>query len=234
MGTSPKRVASARITAGWRPTGTAARRLNFRGSSVSRARYLSHRLNRRGVASRETGYVDTAAAGYNCDTTGSIALIGTIPQGTSVQERVGKKVILKSIQMRGRVETNAAATAIDCAVLIVYDKRPTGSLPAVADVLVSASPNAFNNDVNSGRFRILRRYDFVLVGSAANAYTEASMKDASDYFKVNRPEIFKAAGTGAIGDIEEGAVYVVTVGGLAAGTGAATATLAFRTRFIDV
>jgi len=52
----------------------------------------SKSLNRRGVASRETGYVDLAVANYALDTTGSIVLLATVPQGTSVQQRVGKKI----------------------------------------------------------------------------------------------------------------------------------------------
>ena len=49
----------------------------------------------------------------------------------------------------------------------------------------------------------------------------------------NRPVTFKAAGTGAIGDIEEGALYLVTVGNTAAGTAAAALAASFRMR-LDV
>ena len=42
------------------------------------------------------------------------------------------------------------------------------------------------------------------------------------------PVVYKAAGTGAIGDIEEGALYLVTVGQVAAGTAAAAMRVAFR------
>ena len=47
------------------------------------------------------------------------------------------------------------------------------------------------------------------------------------------PVVYKAAGTGAIGDIEEGA-STVTVGQVAAGTAAAAMRVAFRLRFLDV
>ena len=49
-----------------------------------------------------------------------------------------------------------------------------------------------------------------------------------------KPVVYKAAGTGAIGDIEEGALYLVTVGQVAAGTAAAAMRVAFRLRFLDV
>ena len=48
------------------------------------------------------------------------------------------------------------------------------------------------------------------------------------------PCAYKAAGTGAIGDIEQGALYLITVGDNAAGNTDSDAILAFRTRFLDV
>lgn len=190
-------------------------------------------LNRRAVASKESGYVDLISASYNFDTTGSIALIATIQQGTSVQQRIGKKVVLKSLQMRGFAQAGSTATINDVAMLIVYDARPTGSLPAITDILNSANSRSFNNDANSGRFKILKRVDCVLVGGAT--LTEATYKDMDFYLDLKkRPCVFQAAGSGAIGDISEGALYVVTVGSNAAGTTAASMVAGFRTRFIDV
>lgn len=200
-------------------------------------------LNRRGTASKETGYVDLAAANYALDTTGSVTLIATIAQGASVNQRVGKKIILKSLQCRGYMQNNATALSNDVAYLIVYDKRPTGALPAVTDILVTASANSFNNDANSGRFRILKRVDNLLIGNVSQTAPPVSDGNMSDLYAVGEdwfldlkglPSVFKAAGTGAIGDIEEGALYLVTVGQRAAGTTAAAANLAFRTRFVDV
>lgn len=195
----------------------------------------SYGLNRKGVASKETGYVDTAIASYPCDTTGSVTLIPTIAQGASVNQRVGKKVMLKNLQIRGQVQAGTAGTIADWAIAIVYDKRPTGSLPAVTDILVTANSNSFNNDANSGRFKILRRWDDVVLGASGSPSNSKTAVDFSQFVKLKGlPCVFKAAGTGAIGDIEEGALYLVTVGSQAAGTAAASAPLAFRTRFVDV
>jgi len=212
----------------------------FRRSSAMSGRYnraMSSRMQRAPGVSRETGFVDLAAANYNLDTTGSIVLIATVPQGASVNQRVGKKIILKSLQCRGNCVANGTAIANDVAVLIVYDKRPTGALPAITDILVTATPQAFNNDANSGRFTILKRMDFTLLGNPLNAttITETTMRDATFFLPLNNlPVAYKAAATGAIGDIEQGALYLVTVGNNVAGTTAATAALAFRTRFLDI
>lgn len=217
-------------------------RLNsMRGRVMVPARPIyTQGLNRRGVASKETGFVDTALASYNMDTTGSIVLIPTIAQGASVNQRIGKKIVLKSLQARGQVFNGSTGSINDVAFLIVYDKRPTGSLPAITDILVTATAASMNNDANSGRFQILKREDFLLVGNitgtpATQSLTETSAMSADFFLDLKmKPEVFKAAGTGAIGDIEEGALYLVTVGSIAAGTAAATLSIAFRTRFVDV
>jgi len=206
--------------------------------TLAMARAHPMALNRRGLASKETGFVDLASATYNLNTTGSIVLIPTIAQGASVNQRVGKKIKLKSLACRGMVYNDTAASLNDCCILIVYDRRPQASLPAITDILVAANSNAFNNDANSGRFQIMKREDFMLLGVPAtgSTMTERSAASADFYLSLrNLPCTFKAAGTGAMGDIEEGALYLVTVGQNTGGSNnGAFAALSFRTRFIDV
>jgi len=207
------------------------------------ARILSGRYNRRmsmrgaGRVSSETGFVDLAGATYALDTTGTVTLLNTVAQGASVSQRVGKKIMLKSLQFRGAMQNGSAAAGNDVAVLIVYDKRPTGALPAITDILTSVAPTAMNNDANSGRFVILKRIDEVLIGNltAAANYTEAAIKSCDYYLPLGgKPTTYKAAGTGAIADIEEGALYAVTVGGTAAGASAASVFGSYRLRFKDI
>lgn len=211
---------------------------NIRGTNLTRSAPMM--LNRRGVASKETGFVDTALANYNFDTTGSIALIATVAQGASVNQRIGKKALWKSLQARGQAFSGTVSAINDCAMLIVYDKRPTGALPAITDILVTASAGAMNNDANSGRFSILKRWDFVLLGNftgvlATQQLTDVTAASADFFLNLKSKKVdFKAAGTGAIGDIEEGALYIVTVGSQAAGTSAAVLNIGFRTRFVDI
>lgn len=211
-----------------------ARRVLARQAGFGLARRFHPRLTPI-RAPTEPGYVDVALATYVMNSTGSVTLLNTVPQGAGTSERVGKKIALKSLQCHGYLYNNATATVNDTMYMIVYDKRPTGTLPAITDILVSASPVAFNNDTNSGRFRILKRIDETIVGSAANQWGAKSAVGADWFLNLRGlPEVFKAAGTGAIGDIEEGALYLVTVGGNAAGTTAASAALAFRLRYHDV
>jgi len=187
--------------------------------------------------SNETGFVDVAFASYALDTTGTVTLLNTVAQGAGVSQRVGKKIALKGLQFRGNMQNNSTASINDVAFLIVYDKRPTGALPAVTDILTSATSFAMNNDANSGRFSILKRVDCTLAGNptAAANYTSEMIRSADFFLSLkNLPTVYKAAATGAIGDIEQGALYLLTIGSISAGTGAAVINGSFRMRFLDV
>lgn len=237
-----QRVADAKRSRGYRGVN--------KSSSATRATLASSRYNRRygmrgsrfnfqrasGTA-KELGYVDLATANYALDTTGSVTQLNVVAQGAGVTQRVGKKIIMKSLQARGLLANNAAAAANDVAFMIVYDKRPTGALPAVTDILTSASSAAMNNDTNAGRFSIIKRYDDMLLGNVtAGANYLTDMQKSCDWYLSLKglPVTYKAAGTGAIGDVEEGALYLVTVGNNAAGATAATLVQQFRLRFLDI
>lgn len=184
---------------------------------------------------KDAGFVDLAAAAYACNTTGSITLIATIAQGVTVNTRVGKKAAYKSLQVRGHVVSDVATVTAEAVWMIVYDRKPAGALPAITAILGAANSQAFLNDVNSDRFQIVARRDFGLVGNATTLATGQEFHKVDEYIKLNKRQLeFNALATGAIDDISKGALYLVTVGNVAAGTADAIAVLAFRTRFVDV
>lgn len=184
-------------------------------------------------AKKNAGYVDLAYGTYALDTTGTIALVATIAQGAGVQQRIGKKASYKSVQVRGICYSGTGTTVADSSVMLVYDREPAGALPAITDILNTATSQSFLNDVNSKRFRIMRRWDFAFAG-ASGTPTSASVHQVDEWIDMkNLPVQFKAAATGAIGDIAAGALYIVTVGNTAAGATAPIGNLGFRTRFTD-
>lgn len=207
-------------------------RLVYRGLRPANLPYAGQ-LNRR-QQNPESNYVDLATANYEMSTTGSITLIAIIAQGASVNQRIGKKAFYKSLLVRGSCNNKSTSTITDNTFLIIYDKRPTGALPAITDILTSISPNAFMNDNNTGRFQVIRRKDVTLIGNSTTPSTGNEAMNIDEYINLKKlPIVFEAAGTGAIGDIDEGALYFVTVGNTATGTGASQATVAFRTRFTE-
>lgn len=189
------------------------------------------------LLAKETGYVDKSATTYACDTTGTIALLNTIAQGAGTTQRVGKRIKLKGIYFRGLGYSGSTTAVADTSLILVYDRRPTGLLPAITDILTAANTTAFTNDVNLDRFRILRRWDQVFTGNRTTAgqQTALTAQNFDEYVDLKMlPQVFGAAGTGAIGDITEGALYLVSVGNQAPGTTAPEYSIANRVRFVDV
>lgn len=185
---------------------------------------------------RDPGFVDVAQTTRVMDTTGSISLVATIAQGTTVNTRIGKKAQYKSIHVRGLVVSGTSTTNAQGAWILVYDRRPTGALPAITDILDTASEDSFPNDTNSGRFHTIRRMDYNCIGSQTNdtAANCCRLHNIDTFVKFKKPITFKALGTGAINDIEMGAIYLVTVGNQVAGATAATSSIGTRTRFVDI
>jgi len=181
----------------------------------------------------ETGYVDVVVNNA-VNSTGVISLLATIAQGASVNQRIGKRIFYKSIQWRGYFTNDTTSVTTQSAWILVYDKRPTGALPAITDILVSISPLSMNNDDNSGRFQIVHREDVTLCGNTTAATVgDLVAKNISGFIKFRREVVFKAVATGVIGDIEQGALYYVAVGLTPAGTADATMNSQFRVRFTE-
>lgn len=182
----------------------------------------------------ETGYVDYAAQGFACDSTGSVTLLNAVGQGASTSQRIGKRISLKSVQLRGSILSKSATKEAAAVVMFVYDKRPTGSMPSMTDILVSSSAYSFNNDTNSSRFRILKRTKRQVIGNETDM-TSAAFQDADAFLNLKGlPVTYKDVGTGAIGDIEEGALYMVTIGDKPAGNEACELYGGVRLRYNDV
>lgn len=182
---------------------------------------------------RASGYVDSTPAG-NLDTTGSISLINTVAQGAGVSQRIGKKWRMLSCEVKGEMSSNSATLHSTNLYAVVYDKRPTGALPAITDIYDSVSPASHQKDDNKGRFVIVKEWRNSLIGSTASPTNMTFRTLGANFSLGNKLVVNKSAGTGAIGDIEQGALYFLSMGNNAPGTGAATVTLKIRVRFADI
>jgi len=217
------------------------RRTDSRRNAVSDMRGKSRDMVRppRGPIFRKgadaANFVDIGAANYACDTTGSLTLLNPVPLGTGQSSRVGKRIKSKSLQLRGFIFPGSAIAFAHTTMFIVYDRRPSGALPAITDILDTVNSLSFLNDSNSNRFKILKRKDIVIAGTSASVMdTENFAQDI--YMKI--PEkyaytSYKTLGTGAIADFDEGALYLVTVGSVAPGTTAPNYRLGVRYRYYD-
>jgi len=194
-----------------------------------------------GFQTKAQGWKDSGALTLDFSTTGSVALVATIPVGGGVSERIGRKISWSSMQVRGYAIAGSTASYNLCSLVFFYDsKEPQAdALPAITDLFESASSLALNKGTNMARFRTLYRLDFMLEGQVAGAAEETGQAsralDAWIDCK-NKPAEYQNAstGTGAISDFAYGALYVVAIGNQTTGTAGASGVINIRTRFTDV
>ena len=115
---------------------------------------------------------------------------------------------MKSMQIRGTVQANATTVSNNSAWLIVYDRRPTGSLPAITDVLRRPPGSRSRTTRTAVASRSWKRWNDgdPRQWARAGQQTDKSSVVDDEFSLRSSPCAYKAAGTGAIGDIEQGAL----------------------------
>lgn len=197
----------------------------------------------------EKKFIDTVITAGRCDTTGDFYLLNGLQTGTQFNQRIGRKVVLMSWQMRGKIcsdqaleFSNGNTVAQNARIIIFIDNQPNNTVPALTDVLTVASSNAFINPDYRDRFKVLADKLFPIgpcvIASGAPYYGGDQVFIVSDFQKMKVETIYNAGNAGTIGDINTGALYALFVGdqarpggGVKIGTTIATVNL--RIRFAD-
>lgn len=187
----------------------------------------------------EKKYVDTAGGPINvpCTTGGSVTLLNGVTQGASQSQRIGRKVIWKSIQCHMRLLADNVHTFSIARYLLIWDRQPNAALPGIAaffEGLAGGFAQDFPADAQKDRFLILRDKKFAMLGaSVLGQMTDKTEYAINFYQRLPDFETVYGGATNAIADITSGALYLVTCG---SGTGAGfTSNIVtnFRLRFID-
>lgn len=194
--------------------------------------------------------IDLAATATSVDTTGAFVLLNGCIQGTDITERVGRKINVKSVFIRGRVEPAqaqipAAAGGAETLgqlwrMIVFVDMQPNGAAPAVTDLLNTAAAHSQLNLNNRDRFRILKDKQFACPNSF-KAFTAAGSAAGNlggsfgykVFRKLDLETIYNAGNAGTIADMTSGALYVFWIGTVAAGVVDGLATYTARVRFSD-
>lgn len=195
-------------------------------------RYITHGYpSSRGVQG-ELKSVDTtlSTASTRPDTTGDVILLNGIARGDDINERVGRRVTIRSLEAH-LYDTVTKDTGVDQVhrVLIVYDMQSNGTAPVVTDVLVSASTTSLKNLDNRNRFRILYDQAWTLNASGESD----SQKHITKYMRVNLPVQFNSGDAGTIADIQTGSIYFICLGSEVRGNTAGSINGRVRVRYSD-
>lgn len=157
--------------------------------------------------------------------------LGDISQGTSETQRVGKRVRLVSLSLRGVLAWGTAAPVnpLVVVILVVYDRYPTGSLPAVTDILEYGAPLQQNKAVNATRFRIVMRR---MYGVSFTMQIPIPFEEFIDLKGMHTQ--YSSATNGSLANIREGALYLYALGNETAPyTSCATLDFTWRLRFVN-
>ncbi len=183
-----------------------------RTAAVGRARstttVVRKEVARQSLLDRELKFLDTAIADTTLAAGMVITNLNVIVQGDGQSERVGRKVIVKALHIRGQYKligaTAAASTSTRLRQRVVLDTQTNKAEFVATDLLVSDVIDSFGKLANRGRFRVLSDevYVFAAGGAAptgaAHAYSE-DMVDVNVNLKLATPIEFNAdAETGAI------------------------------------
>lgn len=186
----------------------------------------------------ELKVIDTGPVTGNTPASGGLTLLNGIIQGTDYTNRIGRRVIMKSLLFRFYLVPNIAATngALGdiVRVMLIYDCQANATAPSVPDILANggsfSSPMNLNN---RDRFKVLTD-KFVTIGSWA--YTGSTLAAGSPrpsqfkiYKKMNMEIIFGGVG-GTVGSIQTGAVYCLLI---SLNNSLTTSIFDSRIRFID-
>lgn len=186
----------------------------------------------------EQKVIDTPAAGYVCDTTGTVTFINGAAQGVDFNQCLDRKYLNTTVQLEGSIQPLDTTTGpTKCRVMIVYDEQPNGAVPAITDILTASTSNAFMNLNNRDRFKIVMDINETIGGvsnTATQAYAQSpTVFNVSKYRKLSLPSIRNgAAATAAITNYSTGSLLLVTIGDQAPGAGGSYVG-AVRVRFQD-
>lgn len=183
----------------------------------------------------EMKFKDLTAATYVGDTTGTVTLLNAIDSGTELNNRLGDRVALTGLQIRGVVAAGSTGSApVQATFAIIYDRQPQGALPAITDIYTAIASAAFQTTSSRDRFKILGRWNHVVMGVFATPTTgcEERQIDLHLFFR-EQVTYTTSQSSGAIGNIKTGGLYLLTYGDLAASTAAPNFSLRFRLNFAD-
>lgn len=235
-------------SAQWR-RGNAARIAGTARAAALSARRQTRRsgyaLARRVALNRERKYLDTIVTSLPFDNdnlaTSTVAL-NVVPIGDTTNTRIGKKITLKAVQVKGAISAGEESN-VSASLLLVYDRNPNqqAALPLPADVvsftaLASGGAGLSNRDW-SERFKILRRWNYAVTSgdSATHAYAAGypaggSVIPVDEYvdLKGRITEWTSGNGTGAVSAMVKGSLFLLAIANNA--NGAQTPTFSGATR----
>jgi len=164
--------------------------------------------------------IDTTFAFANIGSAAAnITLINGCATGTDFTERIGRKILMKSLLLRAEFQPNTAVNnsiGEQVRFIVVYDMQTNGAALTTTDLLTAAATNAPNNLNNRDRFRILVDKYFATPPATFAAGVLANGTGTSKVIKIYKRfnlETIYSGTTAVVGSIQTGSLHVFTLSG---------------------
>lgn len=169
-------------------------------------------------------------------------------QGSDMFQRIGRRVTIRSIQVRGSMYLEQSSTLAvgqtvqqDGKVMLIYDSQPNGTLASAADIWsVAGTPFSFMNLNNRDRFKVLRSecytFDPIIISSVATQAVACLNNTSFDfdwYIKCNLEVTFNGTNAGTVADIATGCLILAFIGSGGAAPTDVNALWVSRVRYTD-
>ncbi len=170
--------------------------------------FTTRRGRRQALAGRqEMKFFDTSLVAVP-NTVSLLASLNPIPRGTSLSERIGRKIYIRSLEIFYTFVLQTTPTISEMSnevrVLVLVDKQTNGSSPAILDVLETASVRSFHNLDHSSRFVYVWDKRFAMTTIAGGGTHSFESNDCGRVNKRFRKSIvveFEEPGTGILSTI---------------------------------
>lgn len=170
---------------------------------------------------KELNFVDTALSSTAISTTEYKVLLNGLAQGTTASTRIGRRIQMKSIELKAFVLADALTIYNQVRFVIVLDKQANAAAPVWTDIYDAATPIALRNISNKARFWVLWDSGLIkILGNNATAgqQTDCSAENLQLYKRINIPVQYNSGSAGTVGDIQTNSLYFFGIGFDASGT----------------
>jgi len=154
-------------------------------------------------------YAKDTTINLNAVPVATLVILNDIAEGNDIQERKGRKIVMKSLNVKGsaRVLATTVAEYGSMKIAAVYDMQANGVAPTAAQIWNDSTTGtgSTRNLDNRDRFKVLfeKTYSF---GPGQNQSIPLEI-----FKKVSLPVIYKGT-TGEIASISTGSLYIFTWG----------------------
>lgn len=172
---------------------------------------------KRGGGRTELKFIDNNVGNTAVGSTGGVALLNGVQQGTDWNQRIGRIIQMKSILFRLTLAPNIGvgqSVGDSVRILVIYDAQTNSVAPAVTDVLQVAEYDSPMNLSNRDRFKVIM--DKLVAMNAFNFSGAAVVggcpinKQINKYRKMNM-EVANSGVGATVGSIGTGGLFLLLI-----------------------